>query len=283
MDSLIKKEKHMKKIYIFLMTSILLMSSALAESITIIPGSKPGGSNFTRATMYQEVLQKMGHTVKFENITTLTEATKYLEDRRGKENVILPYPSNQPAQIGYYISDNNFILNEYSAPYYWCQSTASLDKNKLIIGLDKNMNQKFSDKLFAKLGKEVVYLRYKNSGDLYNAITSGDIDVMFTNQVVSLKLVNNNQGTCIANTDEETANGVPSIYTIVKDGTKFPVMDYPIISNNTSNNLRNILLEANKDPIFTSWRQKGGLAEIVGKKTRKNELKIIEVRQHLWK
>ena len=273
----------MKKIYIFLMSTILLMSSALAESITIIPGGKPGGSSFHRATMYQEVLQKMGHTVKFENISAMTEATKYLEDRRGKENVIIMFASNQPAQMGYYISDNNFVFNEYSAPYYWCQSTASLDKKKLIVGLDKNMNQKFSDKLFAKLGKEVVYLRYKGSGDLYNAVTGGDIDVMFTNQVQSLKLVENKQGTCIANTDEETANGVPSIYSIVKDGTKFPVMDYPIVSNNTSDKFRKILLEANKDPIFTSWRQKGGLVEIVGKKSRKSELKVVEVRQHLWK
>ena len=265
------------------MSTILLMSSALAESITIIPGGKPGGSSFHRATMYQEVLQKMGHTVKFENISAMTEATKYLEDRRGKENVIIMFASNQPAQMGYYISNNNFVFNEYSAPYYWCQSTASLDKKKLIVGLDKNMNQKFSDKLFAKLGKEVVYLRYKGSGDLYNAITGGDIDVMFTNQVKSIQLMENKQGTCIANTDEGTANGVPSIYTIVKDGTKFPVMDYPIVSNNTSDKFRKILLEANKDPIFTSWRQKGGLIEIVGKKSRKSELKVVEVRQHLWK
>lgn len=253
------------------------------ETITIIPAGKPGGSSFSRATMYQEVLKKKGYTVKFENISAVTEATKYLENTRGKENVIIMFPSNQPAQTGYFISEKNFVLREYSAPYYWCMSNEATGKDKLIVGLDKNMNQKFSDALFKKLGKEVVYLRYKNSGALYNAVTSGDIDVMFTNQGKSLKLVGNNIGSCIANTSKETTHGVSSVYTIVDNGLAFPVMDYNVLSNNTSAKLRELLLEVNKDAVFISWRQKRGLTEIVGTKSRQEALTIVEEGQHAWK
>jgi len=283
----------MKKLYIFLMfvvvvTAVYLVIKPKAalvttETITIIPAGKPGGSSFSRATMYQEVLKKKGYTVKFENISAVTEATKYLENTRGKENVIIMFPSNQPAQTGYFISEKNFVLREYSAPYYWCMSNEAKGKDKLIVGLDKNMNQKFSDAVFKKLGKEVVYLRYKNSGALYNAITGGDIDVMFTNQGKSLKLVGNKLGSCIANTSKETTHGVKSVYTIVDNGLAFPVMDYPIISNNTSDKFRELLLETNKDSVFKSWRQKRKLTEIVGALPRKEELKIVEEGQHYWK
>ena len=273
----------MKKIYLFLLSTILLMTSALAESITVVPGGKPGGSSFARATMYKEVLTKMGHDVKFENISSTKEGAKYLEKTRGKETVIMMYPTNQPSQIGYDITENNFVLKEYFAPYFWCQSNEAVDKDVLKVGLDKNMNQKFSDKLFGTLGKEVIYLRYKNSGALYNAITAGDIDAMFTNQGKSLKLVKNNQGSCIANTSSEVIHDIPSVYTIVKDGTKFPVMEYPVISNNTSEKLRSILIEANKDELFVQWRASKGLPEIVGQDTRQEELRLAMEGQELWK
>lgn len=271
----------MKKLIV--LVTLLFATASYAEEITIVPAGKPGGSSFARATMYQEVLKKNGHSVKFENISAMTEATKYLEKTRGKENVIIMFASNQPAQMGYFITKKNFVLREYSAPYYWCMSNEAKGKDKLIVGLDKNMNQKFSDAVFKKLGKEVVYLRYKNSGALYNAITGGDIDVMFTNQGKSLKLVGNKLGSCIANTSKETTHGVKSVYTIVDNGLAFPVMDYPIISNNTSDKFRELLLETNKDSVFKSWRQKRKLTEIVGALPRKEELKIVEEGQHYWK
>jgi len=285
MDSLTKTnkrtEKNMRQLIV--LVTLLFATASYAEEITIVPAGKPGGSSFTRATMYQEVLKKNGHSVKFENISAMTEATKYLEKTRGKENVIIMFASNQPAQMGYFITKKNFVLREYSAPYYWCMSNEAKGKDKLIVGLDKNMNQKFSDAVFKKLGKEVVYLRYKNSGALYNAITGGDIDAMFTNQGKSLKLVGNNLGSCIANTSKETMHGVKSVYTIVDNGLAFPVMDYPIISNNTSDEFRELLLETNKDSVFKSWRQKRKLTEIVGALPRKEELKIVEEGQHNWK
>lgn len=273
----------MKKTLLVVGLVLMFVSNVFAESITIIPGGKAGGSSFHRATMYQEVLEKMGHDVKFKNIASMREATKYLEDTRGKENVIIMFSGNQPAQMGYYITKDNFVLHEYAAPYYWCMSNDAKDKTKLKVGLDKNMNQKFSDALFNALGKEVVYLRYKGSGSLYKAVTGGDIDVMFTNQVKSLTLVGNKLGTCIANTSKSTQHSIPSIYTIVDNSLAFPVMDYPIVSNNTTDEFRNLLLEANKDSIFMSWRKKGGLNEIVGTKSKDDAFKLVEERQHYWK
>ena len=272
----------MKNIMLTILSVIMLISTAMAESITVVPGGKPGGSNFDRANLYKDVLTKMGHTVKFENISSTLESTKYLE-KNTSETVIIMYAGNQPAQIGYHITDKNFILNEYTAPYFWCQSASSQSKDKLIVGLDKNMNQRFSDRLFKSLGKEVIYLKYKNSGDLYNAITAGDIDVMFTSQSASVKFIKNNQGSCLANTSDVTVENVPSVYTIVKTKELFPVMDYVVLSNKPSNQLREILLQANKDSSFVEWRNKKGLTEIVGTNSRKNELKIVSARQELWK
>ena len=272
----------MKNIMLTILSVIMLISTAMAESITVVPGGKPGGSNFDRANLYKDVLTKMGHIVKFENISSTLESTKYLEKNKS-ETVIIMYAGNQPAQIGYHITDKNFILNEYTAPYFWCQSASTTFKDKLIVGLDKNMNQGFSDQLFKSLGKEVVYLKYKNSGDLYNAITAGDIDVMFTSQSASVKFLKNNQGNCLANTSDITVEDIPSIYTIVKTKQLFPVMDYVVLSNKPSSQLREILLQANKDASFIEWRSKKGLIEIVRTNSRKNELKIVSVRQELWK
>ena len=144
----------MKKLIV--LVTLLFATASYAEEITIVPAGKPGGSSFARATMYQEVLKKNGHSVKFENISAMTEATKYLEKTRGKENVIIMFASNQPAQMGYFITKKNFVLREYSAPYYWCMSNEAKGKDKLIVGLDKNMNQKFSDAVFKKLGNQPV-------------------------------------------------------------------------------------------------------------------------------
>jgi len=63
----------------------------------------------------------------------------------------------------------------------------------------------------------------------------------------------------------------------------FPVMDYNVLSNNTSAKLRELLLEVNKDAVFISWRQKRGLTEIVGTKSRQEALTIVEEGQHAWK
>jgi len=272
----------MKNIILAILSVFMLISTAIAESITIVPGGKPGGSNFDRANLYKDVLTKMGHTVKFENIPSTLESTKYLEKNKS-ETVIIMYAGNQPAQIGYYITDKNFVLSEYTAPYFWCQSASSTSKDKLIVGLDKNMNQKFSDQLFKSMGKRVVYLKYKNSGDLYNAITAGDIDVMFTSQSASVKFIKNNQGSCLANTSDVTVENIPSIYNRVKTKELFPVMDYVVLSNKPTDQLRTILLQANQDASFVEWRNKKGLAEIAGKNSRKNELKIVKARQELWK
>jgi hypothetical protein len=95
--------------------------------------------------------------------------------------------------------------------------------------------------------------------------------------------VKNNQGSCIANTSSEVIHDIPSVYTIVKDGTKFPVMEYPVISNNTSEKLRSILIEANKDELFVQWRVSKGLPEIVGQDTRQEELRLAMEGQELWK
>ena len=64
----------------------------------------------------------------------------------------------------------------------------------------------FENSLFGiPASKKVVYLRYKNSGALYNAFTAGDVDVQFTSQSRSFKVVKNNQGKCIAKYQNQNA------------------------------------------------------------------------------
>lgn len=261
----------------------MLIPQLYAETITIVPAGQPGGNQFTRANLYKDVLTKMGHSVVFENIPNTLEGSKYLENNVGKDKtVIMMYTGNAPSQIGYNITDKNFVLTELEEPQYWCQSNVSKDKQKLNVGLVKNMNSEFSDELFKKLGKETVYLRYKNSGDLYNAITSGDIDVMFTNQSQSLKLIENNQGICIANTSIDDHIGIPSIYKVIDTKKVFPGNVLIVISNNPSSKLRNLLIEANKDPLFTEWRTKRKYSEI-SNRSRKKELSFALKTQELWK
>ena len=271
----------MKKIYQLIIATMFLMSTASAETFVVIPGSKPGGSFFDRANLYKDVLTKMGHTVKFENISNGLEGTKYLKN--SKDVVIMVYAGNQPSQTGYDISKKNFVMNEYMSPYFLCQSNESKDKTVLKVGLVKNMTTEFTDEIFKKLGKETVYLRYKNSGDLYNAITAGDIDATFTGQGPSLKLVKNNQGSCIAQTFKDTVEGVPSVYEVIKTKTVFPADISLVISNKPSDKLRNILLEANNDPLFKEWRSKKGISEISSRASKNDELKTSVQIQEAWK
>jgi len=271
----------MKKITIALLSVVLYMSTALAESITIIPGGKPGGSFNARATLYKDILEKKGFEINFENITNAREGVKYLQN--SKDTVIQMFAVNQPSQIGYDITKDNFVLVEYMTPYYWCQSNASMNNDELKVGLVKNMNTTFSDQLFAKLGKKVVYLRYKNSGTLYNAFTAGDVDVQFTSQSRSFKVIKNNQGKCIANTYKQTVEQIPSVYDIVNTKTVFPGDASIVISNNASKKLRNILLEANKDADFIAWKKKRGVPDNSGKNSWKAELAIVDSLQQSWK
>ena len=271
----------MKKIAIALLSIVMYMSTALAESITVIPGGKPGGSSFARATLYKDILEKKGFEVKFENINNSRDGVKYLQN--SKDLVIQMYAVNQPSQIGYDITKDNFVLVEYMTPYYWCQSNASMNNDELKVGLVKNMNTTFSDQLFAQLGKKVVYLRYKNSGALYNAFTAGDVDVQFTSQSRSFKVIKNNQGKCIANTYKDTWEGIPSVYDIVNTKTVFPGDAALVISNNASEKLRNILLEVNQDADFVAWRKKRGVPDDTGKNSSEAELVIVDQLQQSWK
>lgn len=277
-----QKRKKMKKIYAYIFTFIMAVSSAYAENITVLTAGKPGGSFFARANMYKDVLTKMGYTVNLENIGDATEATKYLIKAKN-ELVIMPYSANQVPRTGLDISKNNFVLVEYSSPNYWCQSNESVGKNKLKVGMGHHLPTASSEALFEKLGIEVVFLKYKNSGAVYNALTSGDVDATFTSQGPSMKIVKNGQGTCFAQTQKGTINGVPSIFDIVKDKKLPYLVDVTlVISNQPSDKLRNTLLEVNKDALFTEWRAKRGDAEITDRDV-KEELEMAVQSATVWK
>ena len=73
------------------------------------------------------------------------------------------------------------------------------------------------------------------------------------------------------------------MYDIVDTKTVFPGDATVVISNKTSEKLRNILLEVNKDADFIAWRNKRGVPDDTGKNSWEAELKIVDQLQQSWK
>lgn len=163
--------------YIMLSIVMALSTASVASDLTIITAGKPGGTFDVRSSMYADALNAQGLSVDQTKNLSAQVASKTFAD---SEQAVLMVWIDSLAPVVELDINESFVALEYTSPMFLCQKTTD---SATVVGYPKI----YPLWPMRELGFKNL-IPYKNSGETLNAAIAGEINTVYINQKVALKL-----------------------------------------------------------------------------------------------